>query len=73
MLQSTNKEKECAVIEMCSGDESIKAIAQKYDINPTTLYEWKKRYLGEERQYMSKNKNLNTFETIEELREERER
>ena len=74
LLQSTSKEKEYAVIEMCSGDETIKAIAQKHGVNPTTLYEWKKQFFGEGKEYSMRNsKNHETSDTIEELREERER
>jgi transposase InsO family protein/transposase-like protein len=47
-LLHTQAFKQAAIIGLCTRQESAQAVAQKLDVNRTTLYNWKNQLLGRE-------------------------
>lgn len=49
--------KQAAIIELCTRQESAQEVAQKLDVNRTTLYNWKNQLLGREAPASMKRSN----------------
>lgn len=58
VVHLSREQKESAVIEYCSGNETDQKIAEKYDTSRTSVRRWKKEMLGEGRVSMPSNERL---------------
>jgi transposase-like protein len=54
VVQLSRKQKESAVIEYCSGSETDRKIAERYDTSRTSVRRWKKEMLGGDKCYHEK-------------------
>lgn len=71
LVNLSQEEKKQAVIELCTKEETAKTIANKYNINRGSLYNWKNELLGKERvASMPKNNKKIVNENIEDLQQQ---
>lgn len=66
----TDVEKKEAVIEMIIREESLNNIADDYGVTRSTIYNWKNKLLGSERECTMKKENSNTNKSVNEEKNE---